>query len=97
MVTARRIIERVAEIYGVTAEDLASPRRYRAYSDARAVVCYLLCTLHNCTFSEVGRMLNKRHATIMYHNHKANDWVRRPVLNPRAVVVIREMEKEYNN
>lgn len=97
MVTAKDIIDKVAELYGITADEMASPKRYRSYSEARAVVCYVLCTLHNCTFSEVGRMLNKCHATVMYHNHKANDWMRRPKLNPRAVVAIREIEKQYIN
>lgn len=95
MVTAKDIINRVAEIYGITAEDMSSKERHRIYTDARAVACYVLCSLHLCTFSEVGRMLHKSHSTVMYHNHKACDWLRAPKLNPRGVKAIREIEKEY--
>ena len=97
MVTANEIIEKVADLYGITVDDITSRKRYRLLCEARAVACYVLCSLNNSTFIEVGRLLNRRHGTVMHHNHRAGDWVRNPRLNPRGAMAIREIEEEYIN
>lgn len=97
MVNANEIIDRVAGIYGISSDDMILKKRFRINADAKAVVCYVLCSLHFFTLCEVGRLLHLTHAAVIYHNRRAGDWMRRPKLNPKAVVAIREIEKEYNN
>lgn len=97
MITANDIIDKVAKIYSITVDDMTSKKRHRVYADARAVVCYVLCSLRFCTFSEVARLLHKSHATVIYHNHRACDWMQTPRINPRGYNVIREIEREYIN
>lgn len=94
MVNAHDILRYVADIYGITVDDMVSKLRYRRYADARAVACYVLCSLNFYTFSEVGRLLHKSHATVMYHNSRASDWLRSTRLNPRGVAAIKEVEKK---
>jgi len=89
------IISDVADIYGIKASDILSRRRIRRYSDARTVVCYMLHTNLGLSTTEVGKMLNRTHATVIYLNRKAADWLRKPILNRRGACAIKELEKRY--
>lgn len=89
------IINDVADIYGITPNDILSKRRIRRYVDARAVVSYLLYYIKGLTTTEVGKLLNRNHASVIYFNRKAEDWLRTPILNKRGASAIAELKKRY--
>lgn len=91
----QEIISDVADIYGITVENILSRRRLRRYADARAVICYMLCFTQGYSTTEVGRVLNRNHSSIVYFNKKTRDWLRKPLLNKRGACAIKELEKRY--
>ena len=97
MVDAKQIISSAAKAFGITADELVSKKRYRSCADAKAVVCYVLCTLQSYKLIDVGHMLHICHATVIYHNRRAGDWLRNPLINPDGAKAIKEIEKEYIN
>lgn len=91
----QEIISDVADIYGITVENILSRRRLRRYADARAVICYLLCFTQGFSTTEVGKVLNRNHSSIVYFNKKTRDWLRTPIINKRGACAIKELEKRY--
>jgi chromosomal replication initiation ATPase DnaA len=91
------IIRDAADLYGITIQDITSPCRKRRMADARAVVCYLLHSCIGLSSPEIGRMLKRTHATVLYFNRRADDWVRTPRLNPRGAAAIKELRQRYSN
>lgn len=89
------IMSDVADLYGITVEDIVSRCRVRKLADARAVVCYLLHGKAKMSCVEVGQMIHRTHATVLYFKRRACEWVSRPALNRRAVCAIKELEKRY--
>jgi len=89
------IISDVADIYGITVDNILSRRRIRRYVDARAVVCYLLCSIRGFSTTEVGEILNRNHSSIVYFNKKTKDWLMMPIINDRGYKAIKKLEKKY--
>lgn len=89
------IMSDVADIYGITISDIKSRRRLRRYADARAVICYMLYSVKSMTLVEIAKMLNRTHASVIYFNRKAEDWLQTPLLNKRGACAIRELERRY--
>jgi len=92
-----QIISDVADLYGITQDDITSRKRHRRFADARAVICYIMCALDGYTFSEAGRSIHRTHASVIYFVRRASWWMRSPVLNQRAVAAIKELTKRYYN
>lgn len=91
------IINDVADIYGITVDNILSRRRIRRYVDARAVICYLLCVIRGFSTTEVGEILNRNHSSIVYFNKKTKDWLRMPILNDRGVKAINKLVIKYGS
>jgi len=91
----QEIMSDVADIYGITVNDILSRRRLRRFADARAVICYLLCFTQGYSTTEVGRVLGRDHSSVVYFNKKTMDWLRTPFLNKRGACAIKELEKRY--
>lgn len=91
------IISDVADIYGITVDNILSRRRIRRYVDARAVVSYILCATQGFSTNEVGRVLNRNHSSIVYFNKKTKDWLRMPIINDRGVKAIRKLVMKYGS
>lgn len=66
----QQIIEAVAKVFGVSVEDLKSRKRDKDTALARQVVMYLISQRNNCTFTDVGRELNRAPATITHGYQK---------------------------
>lgn len=96
MTRADIIINDAASLYGCDTEELTSSKRHRRFADARKVICYILCTLQGKTYSEVGRMLNRNHATVIYYEQKAGEWMRQPMLNTEGAERIKYIAKKHN-
>jgi chromosomal replication initiation ATPase DnaA len=89
---ASDVIQQVATIYGVSANDVLSRKRDRIFADARTVIFYALCELHKVSYKQAGRLMSRTHADVIYHVAKAHDWISNPKLNMDGAVAILEME-----
>jgi len=90
--TANNIIKQVADLYGVSAGDVLSRKRDRIFADCRTVICYTLCSLYKMSCKQVGKVLHRTHADVLYHVAKGRDWVADPRLNMDGSAAILEME-----
>lgn len=59
------------ECFGVDLEMLASGTRVRCVSYLRAIVCYILRNDYQMTYDEIGKLLNRKHPTIIYEERLA--------------------------
>jgi chromosomal replication initiator protein len=72
-VTKERIRAIVADYYGVTEEDLRSPKRNKEFTLPRHVACYLTRELTGASFQLIGRFYDRDHTSIMHGINKIKD------------------------
>lgn len=65
------VLNSVCKVFGVTAEDIKSETRIRKVVDARRALIYILCSQRRFTLVEIGKFVNRGHATTIYHNREA--------------------------
>jgi hypothetical protein len=58
----------VSKVYGVTTEDLASPRRFRELVDARKTFCYAAKLGTGQTLKSIAGVIGNRDHTTIIHN-----------------------------
>lgn len=86
----------------VTLEYLTMPgalyitARQRHVADARAVVFYLLHRRMGMSSTQVGKLFNRSHATVLAAVRRCEEWLSMPLLNPKAVDVIRHIQHKYD-
>ena len=90
---ANEVIDEVASQYGISRKAMLGKRKIRRYAYPRAVVCYILHRKCGMSSTAVGKVLNRTHATVLYHCLAVDDWLRMPFLNMEAVKVVREVER----
>ncbi len=67
-ITVERIINEVANVYGVTAEEICSKKRSSQISNARKICSYVIKEITDMSFKSIGMELGARdHSTIMYY------------------------------
>ena len=67
-VTIERIMNEVANVYGVTAEDIISMKRAAQVSIARKVCCFVLKEVTDMSYKSIGMEIGGRdHSTIIYY------------------------------
>tara|TARA_R110002124_G_scaffold111950_2_gene265921 strand:- start:1477 stop:1938 length:462 start_codon:yes stop_codon:yes gene_type:complete len=67
-----QIIREICSRYNVEWTSILSKNRKRVIIDARRLYCGLLRSVFGLTFHQIGKILNKNHATIV-HNVKIHD------------------------
>lgn len=92
---AKQIVKDAADYFGVSIENLLSPKRHRPLVDARCVITYILYTLEGCTYQEVGDLLHRCHATIIYQQRVAEAWMRNPRFNQRGAKAIETIATKH--
>lgn len=71
------IISDVCNAYQITKDELRSKCRRAELCDARSVVCYIL-RKHGLSSTEVGRLINRDHTSVLYHAARAEVWQELP-------------------
>lgn len=89
------IIKDAADYFGVSIENLFSPKRHRRLVDARCTITYILCTLEGCTYQEVGDLLHRHHSTIIHQERIAASWMRNPKFNQRGAKAIETIATKH--
>ncbi len=80
-VTVDRIISEVANIYGVTSDDIKSNKRSQQISTARKVAVYVIKEITQMSLTAIGAEIGGRdHSTVVYYN---NDIEARMEKNPQ--------------
>lgn len=95
MTDAMRIVNDVAEHYGVTVEDLMSPKRKRPLPDARAIIFWLLCYSLHMSTTEAGEVLNRDHSTAVAAMKKVDTWITVPHIYQRELNLLNNINTKY--
>ncbi|EHQ90145.1 DnaA ATPase domain-containing protein [Desulfosporosinus youngiae] len=64
------IIRNVSETMGIPVEELLSASRKTKVNEAREMAIYIIRTLCNCSYPEIGRYFNRNHNTIIMSHKK---------------------------
>ncbi|MBR2526776.1 chromosomal replication initiator protein DnaA, partial [bacterium] len=64
--TIEKIIEKVAEFYDLSSDDIKSTSRVQNISNARSIVSYIAREKLQNSYENIAKALNKRHQTITY-------------------------------
>lgn len=65
-VTPERVIKRVCEYYGITADKILTKGRKEVYARARQITIYLLRTKLKMTYTDIAGMFNQDHSTAIH-------------------------------
>lgn len=60
------ILEQVATHFGVTAEEIRSPRRHRPLPAARAEFCRRAWALNQHSSTQIGGFINRDHTSVLF-------------------------------
>lgn len=87
----QEVLEAVAHFYGLSVEELESPRRNKAVALARQVAMYLAREETGVSLVEIGRALGGRdHSTVLYGHEKISSLAEEESLR-REIFSIKEM------
>jgi chromosomal replication initiator protein len=66
-VTTEKILEKVADVYKVSVDDICSSKRSQTISQARKVSAYIIKEMTDISLKDIGKKLgNRDHSTIVY-------------------------------
>lgn len=74
-ITVDRVLTEVANVFGVTPEDIRSTNRSKNISTARKVAIYILKEVKGMTYLQIGDELNKNHSTMTIHYQKISEQI----------------------
>ena len=72
---ARQVVNAAAAQVGVTPDAVMSDIRTTDVVLARHVAMYVLRTRHHLSYSEIGKLLDRDHSTVMYGYRKIYDGI----------------------
>ena len=92
-VTVDKIFTAVFRKYGISKEDLLSPKRSKDIADARHVAVYLIRTVTEMSFPSIGKLFSRDHATIMTSYKKIEE---RTIKDAAFFMEITELSKDIS-
>ncbi len=84
----------VAEYYGVTSDDLRSPKRQRAVAVPRQVAMYICRDMVNASLPVIGNAFNRDHTTVMHACDKVSEELKTSISLKN---LISDIEHKLNN
>lgn len=82
--------------FGVTKEEILSRSRRRVLVDARTVWCYVMRCRTDLSLHELGRMIERTHASVAYFVAKGCDCEKERKLNPYCHDAIERVESTFS-
>lgn len=64
---ARKVVAQIAEKWGISAEEVCGPKRFRHYVACRAEIAHVLRDKLNLSLLEIAHVMNRDHTTILHH------------------------------
>ncbi len=90
-ITVDKIFGAIFRKYGISREDLVSPKRNKEIAHARHMAIYLIRDLIDMSFPNISKIFNRDNATIMASNNKAGIMIQS---DPICEMDFQEMKKE---
>lgn len=69
------IIKKVCDTYGITLEELKGSSRNRNFVIPRQIISYIFRDIFNYRLTQIGDILKKNHATIIYNVKTVKDFI----------------------
>lgn len=97
-VTINNIIDKVAQSFGVSSEDLRSEKKKAEISNARQFAMYIMREVTNLTFEEIGAQFGgKKHSTVIYSIEAAESKMEdNPQLKNSVYDILKSIKDERN-
>ncbi len=68
-------MEAVSHFYGVRKQSIKSKGRLKEYTQPRMVFVYLARNMFDISWVNLGKYVNRDHATCIHYIKKINDWL----------------------
>jgi len=89
--TVRNIVEEVAALHAVTANDIQSPSRKHRIVRPRQIACYLAKSLTKNSYPEIGRRIGGRdHTTVLHASRKIERLMATDELHANRIDALRQ-------
>lgn len=92
------VIRYVCQEYDVTYSQIKFTSLRSDLVEARRVICYLLHGQMQYSTTRVGEMISRDHSTVVYHSHKAKDYIQTdPVFAARLLKITTAIDNHNNS
>ena len=91
------IMRAVTRETGVTEAEMCNKGRQREFSEARAIVTWLVRRYTPTTLTTIGKRLGRDHIVAIYYVNMVDSWLDEPRRNPRGARVTQKLINEIDN
>ena len=98
LITPEKIIDVICDTLHITLQELKGEKRLQRFVDARRITIKEIRTRTKIPYAEIGKLMNKHHATIMYMEKSYNDLMcnHAPFMS-KANYVNRQLNEYYSH
>ncbi len=88
------IIERIADFYNITPEDISGKGKTRNVANARQMAIYLIRKLTSQTLEDIGKLIGRDHSTVLYSIRKMEESL---ASDPKLADTVRDVTANITN
>jgi len=92
-VTVDKIFSTVYKRYGISKEDIVGTKRNKEIANARHIMCYLIREVTEMSFPNIGKLMNRDHATILSSYEKIK---KKLFSDPIFAIEMHEIKRELD-